>query len=81
MSVSKGEAEVRSMTLGDLDAIFLVDHKIRRAGKAVTYSNLTTERIFTIDRHIGSLARPTSYVDLIRGESLLLRTLRRRVTF
>jgi ribosomal protein S18 acetylase RimI-like enzyme len=74
MSASSAEAKVRPMTLEDLDAIFFVDHEIRRSGKAITYSNLTTEHIFTIDRHIGSLERPVSYVDLIHGDvSQLLR--------
>ena len=74
MSTGKAETKVRSMTLEDLDATFFVDHEIRKSGKAVTYSNLTTERIFTIDRHVGSLARPISYVDLIHGDvSQLLR--------
>lgn len=68
MSNSTMEAKVRSMTLEDLDAIFFVDHAIRRSGKAITYENLTTERIFTIDRHVGSLASPISYVDLIHGD-------------
>jgi ribosomal protein S18 acetylase RimI-like enzyme len=74
MSTSAVEAKVRPMTLEDLDAIFFIDHEIRRSGKAVTYSNLTTEHIFTINRHIGSLERPISYVDLIHGDvSQLLR--------
>ena len=58
----------RSMTHEDLDAIFFIDHKIRERGKAITYANLTTERIFTIDRHVGRLAKPVSYVDLITGD-------------
>ena len=37
-------------------------------GKAITYANLTTERIFAIDRHVGRLGKPTSYVDLITGD-------------
>jgi ribosomal protein S18 acetylase RimI-like enzyme len=74
MSTSAVEAKVRPMTLEDLDAIFFIDHEIRRSGKAVTYANLTTEHIFMIDRHIGSLERPISYVDLIHGDvSQLLR--------
>lgn len=59
---------VRSMTLEDLDAILAIDHKIRGMGKAITYANLTTERIFTIDRKAGRLARPVSYADLITGD-------------
>lgn len=68
MTHSAAKVEVRPIVLEDLDAIFLIDHKIRRAGKAVTYANLTTERIFTINRHVGRLAKPTSYVDLITGD-------------
>ena len=62
------ESLIRSLQLDDLDAIFSIDHKVRALGKAVTYSNLTTERVFTIDRHVGRLAKPVSYVDLIRGD-------------
>lgn len=62
------EVKVRPLTLGDIDAILVIDHRIRKAGKAITYAYLTTERIFSIDRHVGRLARPVSYVDLIRGD-------------
>ena len=68
MSNGSVEARVRDMNLEDLDAIFAIDHHIRRAGKAITYANLTTEHIFTIDRHVGRLAKPVSYVDLIKGD-------------
>jgi len=56
------------MVLGDLDALFFIDHKIRGLGKAVTYANLTTEHIFAIDRKVSRLKRPISYVDLITGD-------------
>ncbi|HEY95172.1 MAG TPA: GNAT family N-acetyltransferase [Dehalococcoidia bacterium] len=62
------EVIVRPMTIGDIDATFFIDHEIRKAGKAITYENLTTERIFTIDRHVGRSAKPVSYVDLIKGD-------------
>lgn len=62
------EAKVRPLFLEDLDAIFSIDRKIRGMGKAITYENLTTERIFTIDRHAGRLTEPISYVDLIAGD-------------
>ena len=68
MTTAKLETRVRPMTLEDLDAIFLIDRKIRSIGEAITYANLTTERIFTIDRHVGRLAKPISYVDLITGD-------------
>lgn len=68
MTSAEDETKVRSMTLEDLDAVFSVDHKIRNMGQAITYANLTTEHIFTIDRHVGRLAKPVSYVDLIRGD-------------
>ncbi len=68
MTDSKGEITVRPMTPEDLDAIFFIDHEVRREGQAITYANLTTERIFTIDRHMSRLARPVSYVDLIKGD-------------
>ena len=60
--------KVRPMTLEDLGAIFSIDRKIRERGKAITYANLTTERIFTIDRKASRLTRPVSYVDLITGD-------------
>jgi len=59
---------VRPMNLEDLDAVFSIDHKIRGIGQTITYANLTTERIFTINRHVGRLAKPVSYVDLITGD-------------
>lgn len=62
------EPLIRPVQLDDLDAIFGIDHKVRALGKTITYSNLTTERLFTIDRHVGRLAKPVSYVDLIRGD-------------
>ena len=68
MANVKLAVKVRPMTLEDLDAIFHIDHKIREMGKAVTYENLTTEHIFTINRHVGRLAKPVSYVDLITGD-------------
>lgn len=67
--VSSGlQTKVRPMTLEDLDVIFSIDRKIRGIGKAITYANLTTERIFTIDRKGSRLTRPVSYVDLITGD-------------
>jgi GNAT superfamily N-acetyltransferase len=62
------EINIRRMNLEDLDAIFLIDRKIREKGKAITYANLTTERIFTINRKGSRLTRPVSYVDLITGD-------------
>jgi ribosomal protein S18 acetylase RimI-like enzyme len=60
--------EIRSLRLEDLDAIFMIDHQIRKTGSAITYANITTERVFTIDRHVGRLARPIGYGDLIKGD-------------
>jgi ribosomal protein S18 acetylase RimI-like enzyme len=68
MTGSEADITVRYMTLEDLDSIFFIDHEIRRRGQAVTYANLTTERVFTIDRHVGRLAKPVSYIDLIKGD-------------
>ncbi len=68
MPGNKTEMKIRPMSLEDLDAIFSIDHKIRGMGKAITYANLTTEHIFTIDRHVGRLAEPIIYVDLITGD-------------
>ena len=68
MSTVDKNVRVRSMILEDIDAVFYIDHEIRKAGEAITYENLTTERIFTIDRHVGRSAQPISYVDLIKGD-------------
>ncbi|MBI4296788.1 MAG: GNAT family N-acetyltransferase [Chloroflexi bacterium] len=68
MTKTTVETAIRPMTLQDLDAIFLIDRKIRAMGKAITYANLTTERIFTIKKNISYLAKPISYVDLITGD-------------
>lgn len=68
MASSNYHFKIRSMTLDDLDAILLIDRKIRELGKAITYANLTTERIFTIDRKASSRKRPISNVDLITGD-------------
>lgn len=68
MGNAQGKVEIRPMILGDIDAMFSIDKKIRAAEKAITYANLTTEHIFTIDRKASLLRRPTSYVDLITGD-------------
>ena len=68
MVSSEPKTKVRPLTLEDLDTILSIDRKIRGMGKAVTYGNLTTERIFTIDRKASRLTRPMSYVDLITGD-------------
>jgi len=68
MTSPEVEVKVRPMALDDLDAIFLIDRKIRRTGKVITYGNITTEHIFTIDRKVSRQKRPSSYVDLITGD-------------
>lgn len=65
MASINSKIHIRQMNLEDLDSILAIDHKIRGMGKAITYANLTTERIFTIDRKAGRLTRPVSYADLI----------------
>ncbi|MBI2908815.1 MAG: GNAT family N-acetyltransferase [Chloroflexi bacterium] len=60
---------VRPMSLEDLDAILSIDRRIRSAGKAITYANLTTERILTIDKKLTELRRATSYAELITGDA------------
>ena len=67
-TVSKTVIQTRPMAFQDLDLILLIDRKIRGSGKAITYANLTTERIFTIDKNITYMAKPISYVDLIKGD-------------
>jgi len=64
---SPQKIKVRSMTLEDLDTIFLIDQKIRKVGKAITYANFTTEHIFAIERKERLQKRPTGYIDLITG--------------
>src|SRR5450759_951954 len=59
--------KIRPLALDDLDSIFLIDHKIRASGMTITYENITTEHIFTIDRKVSRMKQPTSYVDLITG--------------
>ncbi|MGQ9696234.1 MAG: GNAT family N-acetyltransferase [Thermodesulfobacteriota bacterium] len=68
MASINSKIHIRQMNLEDLDSILAIDHKIRGMGKAITYANLTTERIFTIDRKAGRLTRPVSYADLITGD-------------
>ena len=59
---------IRPMTLEDLDAIFWIDRKIRETGKVITYANLTSQHIFTIDKKGSYQKRPMSYADLITGD-------------
>ena len=70
MSSAEKKIEIRPMVIEDLDAIFSIDRRIRAAGEAITYANLTTERIFTIDRKAARARQksPTGYADLITGD-------------
>ncbi len=67
MTSHEVEIKVRPMTLEDLDTIFLIDQKIRELGKAITYANLTTEHIFTIEREASLRERTVGYGNLITG--------------
>lgn len=58
----EGTIEIRPMILEDLKAILLLDKEIRTTGKAITYANLTTEDIFTIDQEVNHHKRPVSYI-------------------
>ncbi len=62
MSCIEGSIEIRPMVLEDLKAIFLIDKEIRAIGKAITYANVATEDIFTIDREVNHQKRPVSYI-------------------
>ncbi|MDD4875847.1 MAG: GNAT family N-acetyltransferase [Dehalococcoidales bacterium] len=62
MSSSADKIKIRPLGLEDLRAIFLIDKEIRLAGKAVTYANVATEDIFTIDRKVNHHKRPVSYI-------------------
>jgi len=64
---SPTKIKIRPMGLKDLDTIFLIDQKIRKVGKAITYANFTTEYIFAIERKERLQKRPTGYIDLITG--------------
>ena len=70
MSNAEGKVTIRPMVLEDLDAMFSIDRRIRAAGEAITYANLTTEGVLTVNRKVGESQRrrPTSYVDLITGD-------------
>jgi len=58
------------MSVEDLDALVMIDRRIRRSGKAVTYEYITTERLFTMSsgRKLTRLDGAMSYVDLITGD-------------
>jgi ribosomal protein S18 acetylase RimI-like enzyme len=68
MSAENSEMTIRPLDFEDLDAVFMIDHHIRNMGKAITYENITTEHIFTIDRKVSRTKHPSSYVDLITGD-------------
>jgi GNAT superfamily N-acetyltransferase len=57
MSSVEGKVEIRPITFQDIDAISLVEKKIRAAGKTITYANLTTEQIFSKRIEIGTISR------------------------
>ncbi|MFC2013083.1 GNAT family N-acetyltransferase [Chloroflexota bacterium] len=64
----KSEIEIRSMDMGDIDSILVIDRKIRGTQRAVTYKELATYAIFRINRKAGKDRRPISYADLITGD-------------
>ena len=64
---SPAQIKIRPMNLKDLDAIFLIDQKIRKVGKAITYADFTTEYIFALERKESFQERPTGYINLITG--------------
>jgi ribosomal protein S18 acetylase RimI-like enzyme len=63
----EGRTKVRPMVVGDIDAVLEVDRAVRAAGKAITYANLTTEYILSIDRGVAHEESPTSYADAMTG--------------
>lgn len=67
MSDVEGRIGIRPMAVGDIHAALAVDREVRAAGKAITYANLTTENILSIDRRISHEESPTSYADSITG--------------
>lgn len=69
MENPEGEIKIRPMNVGDIDAALMIDRKIRSTGKAITYADLATAKILTIDRKAGHrVYRPTSYADLVTGD-------------
>lgn len=67
MKSVEGKIAVRPMAVGDIEAVLSVDRAVRAAGKAITYANLTTEYILSIDRRVTLEDSPTSYADSITG--------------
>jgi GNAT superfamily N-acetyltransferase len=67
-----GRIRVRPMVVGDINAVLAVDRAVRAAGKAITYANLTTEYILSMDRGVAHEESPTSYADSITGNVVAL---------
>ena len=69
MENTGAKVNIRPMNLGDIDAVLRIDRKIRDMRKAITYANLPTAKILTIDRKAGHrVSRPTNYADLVTGD-------------
>jgi GNAT superfamily N-acetyltransferase len=68
MKSVEGKIAVRPMAVGDIEAVLSVDKAVRAAGKAITYANLTTEYILSIDRRVKHEESPTSYADSKTGD-------------
>ena len=70
VSISKSGVQIRPMTFDDLDRILAIDRRIRGAGKAISYANLTTGQVLTIDKNITYMymAKPIRYEDLTEGK-------------
>ncbi len=68
----EGEITVRPMVVGDIEAVLAVDRAVRAAGKAITYANLTTEYILSMDRGVAHEESPTSYADAMTGNVVAL---------
>lgn len=47
MSTSEAPVKIRPMTRGDLQSVIDIDQEIRRQGTAMTYVNITTDRVFS----------------------------------
>jgi len=62
MGHTEDKIEIRPLVLEDLKVMFLIDREIRATGKAITYANVTTGDIFTIDREVNHQKRPVSYI-------------------
>lgn len=54
MTTAEVKVKIRPMTRGDLQAVIDIDQVIRHHGEAMTYINITTDRVFSAKTNINS---------------------------